>query len=87
MHETSCRCIEYGATYEQHDLPALASFELIGRQVQLIEVKQGDGGSDLYMFTGASSRAAEEVRKESAVMKERRKARELWIGLPASHRM
>ena len=98
QHLFLCRTFDAATTVDQLGLVNCLSFELMGRQLQLIEERQSERGprgqavtesDDAHLFIGVGgSRAltvvcpelrewiAEELRKESSVLKERRKARE-----------
>lgn len=94
-HEGLCRTLEVMCVYDQLDAVNIAAAELVCRQIQTLEenlksrfISDQDTGMDLYLMSGAPSRAqlcicpalsqwvATEASKESAVLKERRKARE-----------
>ena len=96
FHEALCRILETAICYDQLDCPALASMELVCRQIQSIEERlkhkfTDAGGGDSFeqsLIAGYQSRGslcicpalsewiAEEIRKNTAVEKERRKARD-----------
>ena len=96
LHGALCGILETGLCYDQINAPALASFELICRQIQIAEEKYkdkfsnigGDSSFDYHLMAGTTHRSqlcicpaltewlAEELRKQTAVDKERRKARD-----------
>ena len=63
-YEAYCRILESMCCYDQVDCSRLASAELIGRQVQMIEEQlvhkfedpSSDGHIDYYLMAGAESR-------------------------------
>eukprot|EP00971_Amphidinium_carterae_P308469 6129877-Amphidinium_carterae.2 len=93
-HEASCKALEVMMCYDQLNPGALATAELLVRQIQMAEERWKDrmaGGADLSeqrLFGGYDPRGAlcicpalaafvsDELKKESSVMTERRKARE-----------
>jgi hypothetical protein len=96
LHESSCRVLEIACCYDQLQVGALASMELICRQVQMVEERWKDkvlgqvpeSSSENYLYSGLTNRGAlciapelstwisEQLKSDSAVMKEKRKARE-----------
>jgi len=98
FHDALCRILETAMCYDQLNCPALASLELICRQIQCIEERYKDkfqggdvassGSLEHHLMAGIQSRSqlcicpalndwlADEIRKQTAVDKERRKARE-----------
>ena len=65
LHASLCGILETGLCYDQLNAPALASFELICRQIQIAEEKYkekftnvgGDLGFDYHLMAGTSSRS------------------------------
>ena len=98
FHDALCRILETAMCYDQLNGPALASMELVCRQIQCVEERYkdkfqggdvaGTGSLEHHLMAGIQSRSqlcicpalndwlAEEIRKQTAVDKERRKARE-----------
>jgi len=94
-HETICRLLETAVCYDQLQVGSLASFEVLAREIQIIEDKlsrkfsqSNDTTHDYHIMSGFRNRSALcicpelrsyislEAAKESAILKERRKARE-----------
>ena len=95
-HEMICRALEVGLCYDQLQVSALAAFEIIARQLQIVEDRLAykfdndaqETAHDYHIMSGFKHRAAlcicpelrtyiaTEHSKESAILKERRKARE-----------
>ena len=95
-HETICRLLETAVCYDQLQVGALASFEVLARELQITEDKMSHRFSsqsnetmhDYHIMSGFKNRSALcicpelrsymslETAKESAILKERRKARE-----------
>ena len=95
-HEGACRALQVMASYDQLDMPNVASAELIARRLQLAEERhkdrlggEGTASEDLHLYLGTdptrgnlcvcpalSDWVGKELAAESAVMKERRKAKE-----------
>jgi hypothetical protein len=97
QHLSLCEILEASATYDQLNVPALASMEFVCRQIQICEDKlshrfedtSADAVSqDYFLMSGSRSKqqlcvcpalmafTSSETAKKSAILKERRKARE-----------
>jgi len=87
-HELLALAFELGGCYDQLDISALASFEVLARRMQLIEESKTAGGSTAYEgakhFMGyqrpgtlvapeLQKHVASKLQEEVSVMKERRK--------------
>ena len=95
-HETICRLLETAVCYDQLQVGALASFEVLARELQItedtlshrFESQAGNSTHDYHIMSGFKNRPAacncpelrsyisSETAKESAILKQRRKARE-----------
>ena len=96
QHEALCRILETSGSYDQLDLCANASSEILCRQIQICEDQLshkfeevgGNVTAEYHLMSGAQQRSqlcicpalkswlAGEIAKDSAILKERRKARE-----------
>ncbi|CAE8588527.1 unnamed protein product [Polarella glacialis] len=94
MHEFLCKAIQVAVVYDQLDISNLACYELIGRELQVLEERYADrilgnddGDRERSILTSIDMSTtcmapplkeflANEQQKETAWMKERRKARE-----------
>ena len=94
-HELLSRLLNAAVCYDQWQVVNLESFELLGRELQLVEEREeekttkshvesdnflfrGQGGVRGYNCVSPELREwfADELRRDAAIMKERRKARE-----------
>ena len=90
-HEVLCLALELAGSYDQMELGALSSFEVLARRIQLIEESKAAGGASAYegakFFLGfhrggtllapqLGRHVATKLQEEVAVMKERRKHQE-----------
>ncbi len=91
-HSTLMEILEWALTYDQLDVSALVSFELLSRRVQLLEEAytanpknprfegseffQGLGRRTAAVAPQLTSYAATQLQSEAQIAKERRKARE-----------
>ena len=65
-HQACCKILFYGLTYDQLNIPFLASMELVARRLQMVEIKwrdrflrlghaaSSDVYDDMHLYEGAS---------------------------------
>ena len=94
-HLMLCRALHYAVVFDQGQIVNQAAFEVMGRELQLLEERQrernahGEPDGESYLYSGLAVAGdhtcvspalrewiSEELRKDAALMKERRKARE-----------